>query len=98
MARYMMLWEMNTSKIPDDPKTKKAQWLGFQEIVVQQLKEGSMKEWGAFAGEMCGYAIFEGNAVDLHTRTAGWVPFVKFKVGELLTIEDVNKATKALPD
>lgn len=94
----MALWEVDSSKTPEDPKAKKAQLLGFQDLVKKHLKEGIIKEWGAFAGEMLGYVIVEGSAVDLHTITAGWVPFVKFKASELLTIEEVYKATKALPD
>ena len=97
MARYMVLWEVDTSRIPEDPKAKKAQHMGFQELVMKDLKEGVFKEWGAFAGELAGYTIFEGNAVDLHTLTARWFPFVKFKVNEFLTIDEVQKATKALP-
>lgn len=61
----MVLWEVDTSRTPEDPKTKKAQLLGFQELVMKQLKEGGIKEWGAFAGELCGYFITEGNEVDL---------------------------------
>ncbi len=98
MARYMALWEVDTSRIPEDPKAKKAQQLGFQELVAKHLKEGVIKEWGAFAGEMCGYAIIEGSSVELATRTFMWVPFVKFKVRELMTIDEVIKATKALPE
>ena len=97
MARYMVLWEVDTSRTPEDPKAKKAQHLGFQEVVVKHLKEGRIKEYGAFAGETCGYVIIEGSAVDLATRTFMWVPFVKFKVRELLTIDEVIQATKASP-
>jgi hypothetical protein len=97
MARYMMLWEVDTSKTPEDPKAKKAQSLDFQELVRKQLKDGIMKEWGLFAGELCGYVIFEGSAVELHTLVAMWAPFVKFKTRELMTIDEVIKASKALP-
>ncbi len=98
MAKYMLLWEVDSSRTPEDGKTKKVQWLGFQDIVAKHLKEGLMKGWGEFAGEMHGYAIFEGSAVDLHTITAMWTPFVKFDVREILSVEEVNKATKALPE
>jgi hypothetical protein len=98
MARYLLLSETDTSRTPEDPKAKKAQWLGFQELIMKMLKEGVLKEWGFVAGEMCAYAIFEGSAVELQTFTGRWVPFAKFKVSELLTIEELNKATKALPD
>jgi hypothetical protein len=98
MAKYLVLSETDTSRTPEDPKAKKAQWLAFQELIVKQLKEGVLKEWGFVAGEMRAFAIFEGSAVDLQTLTSRWVPFVKFKVSELLTIYELKKATKALPD
>ena len=86
MAKYLVLSETDTSRTPEDPKTKKAQWLGFQELIMKQLKEGVLKEWGFVVGEMRAFAIFEGSAVDLQTLTASWVPFVKFKVSELLMV------------
>jgi hypothetical protein len=98
MATYMALWEVDPSKTPEDPKAKKAQWLSFQEMVLKQLKEGAIKQWGEFAGEMSGYVMIEGTGVDLQTVTARWIPFIRFKAREVLTIEEVNKATRALPE
>jgi len=98
MARFMVLWEVDTSRTPEDPKAKKAQLLGFGESVVKQLKEGIVKDWGLFAGEMRGYTIFEGSTVDLHTFTTMWAPFAKFKARQVMTAEEVNQATKALPE
>jgi hypothetical protein len=94
----MALFEVDASRTPDDAKARKAQWLGAQELVAKKLKEGVLKEWGGFAGEMSGYIIVEGSAVDLHAITALWVPMVKFTTKEILTIDEVNKVTKALPD
>jgi hypothetical protein len=98
MAKYLVISELDTSRTPEDPKAKKAQWLAWQELIVKALKDGSIKDWGYVAGENHAYAIFEGNAVDLHTLTSNWVPFVTFKVDELLSIDELIKATKALPD
>ena len=98
MAKYMVLFEVDTSKTPEDPKAKKAQWLSFEEPVAKLLKEGVIKEWCSFAGELRGYMLFEGSIIDLHTLLAAWVPFVKFKTRELMTIDEVIKATKALPE
>jgi hypothetical protein len=89
--------EVDTGKTPEDP-AKKQQQLGFQELVMKQLNEGILKEWGLFAGEWCGYVIVEGSAVQLQTIVGMWIPFVKFKARELMTIKEVNKATKALPE
>ncbi len=98
MAKYLMLWEIDFNRLPDDPKAKKALLLKTQEIVKQHVRERLIKDWGAFAGEHGGYAIFEGSAVDLQTLQLMWVPFVKFTTRELLTIEEVNKGTIALPE
>jgi hypothetical protein len=98
MAKYMVLWEVDTSRTPADPKAKKAQLLSFGEAVKKQLKEGVVKEWGLFAGEMSGYTIFEGSTVNLHMFTNMWAPFAKFKARQVMTIDEVNKATKALPE
>ena len=98
MAKYMTLWEIDISRIPEDQKAKKAKLQGFGKAVLKQLKEGTIKDWGVFAGEMGGYTIFEGNAVDLHAYNAMWAPVGQFKVRQVLTIDEVNKATDALPE
>jgi len=98
MAKYLVLWEADTSRTPEDPKAKKAQLLGFQELIAKQLQEGAIKEFGQFVGETCGYAIDECSVVELHTLNSMWVPFAKFTVREILTIDEIIKATKALPE
>ena len=98
MAKYMVLYEVDTSRTPEDAKKKKAQWLGMLESAARQLKEGVVKDWGGFAGEMSGYVIFEGSAVDLNAYTTMWVPFCRVKVREIMTVNEVIKSIKALPE
>jgi hypothetical protein len=98
MAKYMLLWEHFINIIPEDPKVKKTQLLSFQELVQQKLKEGVIKEYGLFAGETRGYVIFEGDAVDLTTFTLMWAPYAEFEIKEVISIDQLIKATKALPE
>ncbi|MBP1609456.1 MAG: hypothetical protein H6Q04_1691 [Acidobacteria bacterium] len=98
MAKYILLWEVDASRTPEDPKAKRSQWLQFHDVTIKDIKDGAIKEWGLFAGELCGYSIFEGSAVEVHTLAAKWMPFCKFKVSELLTIDESLKAAKALPE
>ena len=98
MAKYLVLYEGDTSKTPEDSKAKKAQWLAALGLVKTKLKEGVIKEWGAFAGEFAGYMIVEGTAVDLHSLTSLWIPLVKFTAHEVLTVDEITKAIKALPE
>ena len=70
--------------------------LGMQSIVTQQVKAGQITQWGAFVGEAKGYCIVDGTAEDVHTLTGGWIPFVRFQTNEVLSIEQVMKATEAI--
>jgi hypothetical protein len=94
----MMLWEIDTSKTPENPKAKKAQWMGYNDIVANHLKEKFIKDWGCFVGDKCGYVIFEGTPVEVHALAAKWLPFIHWPVKELMTLDDAIKETKALPD
>ena len=98
MAKYMVLWKIDSSRTPEDPKAKKAQLRGFGDGVVKQMKEGRIKEWGIFAGETRGFTIFEGNISDLHIHNTVWVPFVELEVHQIMTIDEVNRAAEALPE
>ena len=98
MAKYIAFFEVDTSKTPDDAKARKAQWLASHKLVKAKLKEGVLKEWGAFAGELGGYIVVEGTAADLHAVAALWMPLVKFKTKEVLTIDEVDRITKGLPE
>ena len=96
MAKFILHWEVDSTKTPESPKERQQQWLEFQDIVAQQMKEGIISDWGNNVGEMYGYAIMEGSEVLVQTLTEMWVPHVKFNVRLVLTIEQAVEATKAM--
>ncbi len=96
MAQYLLLWEVDSPRIPEDLEKRKAMHMGFQDIVRQQLKTGEISRWGAYVGELNGFCIIEGSAEDVHTLTGRWVPWVKFQARECLSVEQVAKATAAV--
>lgn len=96
MAKFILHWEVDPAKTPEDPKERQQQWLQFQDIVVQQMKAGLISDWGANVGELNGYCITEATEIEVHTLTAMWEPFVKFNTRSVLTIEQVSEATKAM--
>ena len=93
-----MLWEIDTSRTKKDKKEKKEQYIGFGDIVDQQIKQGIFKDWGVCVGELSGYAIFEGSVEDLHSFTFQWAPYTSFECREVLTIDQANKITAGLPE
>lgn len=97
MAKYLMLWEVNLSKTPEDPKAKKAQWMEINKQIDKLIKDGVFLDWGHYVGEPGGYCLFEGDAVKLHTLAQMFEPHAIFITRQVLSIDDFIKATTALP-
>ena len=96
MAKYLLLWEMDNTRTPEDLEERKTQYRSFQDIVRRQMKDGEISDWGACVGEMKGFCIIEGSAEDVHKLVLRWIPWVSFQTKELLAIEQVVKATEAM--
>jgi hypothetical protein len=95
MGKYLMLWEIDTTKIPVSPKERGAGWNALMEIVKQDMKKGITKDWGAFVGELRGYSIGEGSEVEL-MNTLQQFSFVHFKVHPISSVSQVEEMIKTL--
>ena len=51
MGKYLVLWEVDQTKIPIDPKERGEGWGLLMAMVRQDIEKGLTKEWGAFLGE-----------------------------------------------
>jgi hypothetical protein len=87
MAKYLLLWELDSARIPEDPSVRKEHWRGLQDAVVKHLEAGQMKDWGLCVGEMTGFCIIEGTEADVGKVTRGYVPCVSFDVKQVITIQ-----------
>jgi hypothetical protein len=87
MGKYLVLWEMDESKIPIDPKERGAAWKTFIGMVKKDLKTGTAKDWGAFVGENKGYAVHEGGEVEVSATLQQYVPFARFKAYAVTTVD-----------
>ncbi len=65
MAKYLFLWELDTTKVPVNPKERGAAWSALMEVVNQDIKKGLIKDWGIFVGEGNGYSIMEGSEIEV---------------------------------
>ena len=91
MPKYFMTWEIDVNKVPISREDRAAAWTPMIEMVKEGIKEGRIKEWGVFVGEMSGYSIAEGTEVEIGTFNQQWVPFVNFKVQPVATISDLEE-------
>jgi hypothetical protein len=96
MGKYLVLWEVDQTKIPIAPKERGEGWGMLMAMVGQDIKKGITKDWGAFVGESKGYAINEGTEIEVMRSLQQYVPFCIFKVYPVATEKQVNEMIKGL--
>ncbi len=96
MGKYLVLWEVDQTKIPIDPKERAAGWGLLMALIRQDIEKGLTKDWGAFVGESNGYAVNEGTELEVMIGLEQYVPFCIFKVYPIATEGEVNAMIKAL--
>ena len=96
MPKYFMSWEVDPSRVPIDSKERAILWSGMLEMVKQQIKEGTTKDWGAFIGEGRGYAVGEQSEIDVVRTLQKYYPFVDFEVNQVITVDEMLEALKPM--
>ncbi len=96
MGKYLLLWEVDTTRLPVNPKERGAGWHALMEVVKQDMKKGITKDWGAFVGELCGYSIGEGSELELMNSLQQYSPFVHFKVHPIASVSQVEEMIKTM--
>ena len=96
MGKYLLLWEVDQTKIPIDPKERGTGWGAMLGMVKQDMEKGISKDWGLFVGERYGYAVAEGTELEVMAMLQQYVPFVSFKVHPVATVSQAEELIKAL--
>jgi len=96
MGKYLVLWEIDQTKIPADPKERRDAWSLFMAVVRQDIEKGIVTDWGAFVGETKGYSINKGSEVEVMKTLQQFVPYCIFSVHPIATEGQVNEMIKAL--
>lgn len=96
MGKYLILWEIDQTRLQISPQERGAGWAAFMEIIKEDIETGIIKDWGGFVGELRGYSIMEGTEVEIGNNLQRFVPFVSFTVHAVGTVEQVEEIVKAL--
>jgi hypothetical protein len=96
MGKYLVMWEIDTSRVPVDAKERGAAWSLMLEMVKQDLKSGKVRDWGAFVGEINGYSIAEGTEVQVGSMLMQYAPYVHFKVHPIVSVDQVGEVIKSM--
>ena len=91
MAKFMVFWETDLSRVPIDPK-ERASWTNMMlDMVEDDLKKGAT-DWGRFSGGIKGYSIFEGATEEkIEERLVRYLPYIKMEVKPVLSLSQVKK-------
>ena len=96
MGKYLILWEMDETKVPSSRQERGAGWSAFMDMVKQDIKKGMTKDWGAFVGELRGFSVAEGTEVEIINWAQQFVPFVRFKVHAIASVSQIDEIVEAL--
>jgi hypothetical protein len=96
MGRYLIMWEADESRIPVNPEERKLGWLGAIEMTKLDIKSGLTKDWGNYIGEPKGFSIAEGTEDEVGRSLLKYIPYFRFKVYPVVTIETTEKNIKAM--
>ena len=92
MTKFLVLWEMDTSRLPEDPKEWAKRATVLVNMVKADFKSDKTLDWGMFAGgELGGYAIYEGSELELTMENMKYAPFIKFKTYPILAVSHVEE-------
>ena len=96
MGKYLIIWEADESRIPEDPQERKAGWLAAVEMTRQDTKSGIVKDWGGFVGQPKGYWIAEGTEVEVTSATVKYMPFFRYKAYPLSSLDQTEEVIKSI--
>jgi hypothetical protein len=96
MAKYLVLWELDPARVPEDPKERAAGWTLLMNMVKQDMQKGFTKDWGAIPGELNGFFIIEATEVELMMVTEQYNPYVSFQVHPVATVAQVDQLLVAM--
>ena len=96
MLKYVTLWELEMSKLPNDANERVTVMTKMIEMTKQVLKENPGSEWGAFIGEGKGYSIGSKTPQDIMKINMMFSPYVQFKVYQAVSIDEFEEVFKSM--
>ena len=94
MGKYLILWETDMNRVPEDPKEQLEFFGKIQSMLREDLKNGPTKDFGMFLGGDSGYTIEEGTEEEIAMSTLKYSPFVRCVVHQTISADQVDEIMK----
>ena len=98
MAKYHIVWKVDMSRFPADPKDIMAFNMKMLDMIKKAMAESGTvaSDWGCFMGGTKGYAIGEGDAAAVAKAMWQFQPYYKFKVQQVFSVDEVIGINKSM--
>ena len=96
MGKYLVLWEVDRSRVPVDAKERGAAWGLLLDMVKKDMQAGRSKDWGSFIGELKGYSVAEGTEAEVANMLMQYTPYVSFKTHPIASVAQVGDIIKKM--
>jgi len=90
MGKYLCLWEIDMSRVPEDPKEQMEFFEHIQNICKEDMEKGPTKDFGMFLGGISGYTIEEGTEEEVAMSAMRYCPFVKCTIHQALSTDQLS--------
>ncbi len=94
MGKYLVLWETDMSRVPEDPKEQLEFYAKIQDMCKEDQKSGTTKDFGMFLGGDKGYTIEEGTEEEIAMSVLKYSPFVRCAVHQVISSDQVSEIMK----
>ena len=96
MGKYLLLWELDRTKIPLDPKEREVEFNMLMKVIKQDKKKGILKDWGVFVGASHGYSIVQGTEIEVIKAIQRYTPLVYFAGHPIASVTQAGEMIKAM--
>jgi hypothetical protein len=96
MGRYLVIWEVEKSHVPVDPKERAESYSLLMAMTKQDIEKGFVKEWGIEVGGSRGYNFVEGTEVEIAKMIQQYVPYINVQLVPLATFSQTEEVVNSL--
>ena len=98
MTKFITLFELDRTRIPDSPEEQMQYFTMLQDMVKEDMKNGRTRDFGAFVGDLGGFIIREGTEQEIEMEIIKYYKFITnhrtYAFLDTGQLEELNKAAQ----
>ena len=95
LTKFVTLWELDRTRIPDDPEEQFRYWNMLVNMIKEDMKNGRTIDFGMFTGGFEGYVIREGTEQEIQMEISKYSTITNHKTYTILSISQLEEMLKA---